>query len=205
MAAIAAEARAATRLILGINVLRNDGASALAIAQAAGAQFIRVNVFIGARVTDQGIIQGIAHRLLRLRRQLGADEVQIWADVDVKHSSPIVARPLEEEVQEAVVRGRADALIVTGKATGDAVHLEELSRVKSAAADRPVLIGSGVTPENLKTLVPVCDGLIVGTALKRNKDVEAEVDTHRAHAFGQAMNELAEGRDDQAATDTPGK
>src|SRR5690348_4264415 len=92
MAALAAELRRNSNLPLGINVLRNDGCSAMAIAHAAGAQFVRVNVLCGARVADQGIIQGIAHDLLRERAMLRAD-VRIFADVDVKHSAPLASRP----------------------------------------------------------------------------------------------------------------
>src|SRR5688572_15960015 len=89
------------QLPLGVNVLRNDGLSALAVAHAAGADFIRVNVLCGARVADQGIIQGIAHDLLRDRAALGATGVRILADVDVKHSSPLgAARGIADEVAD---------------------------------------------------------------------------------------------------------
>ena len=87
MTAMACAVRDEVKLPLGINVLRNDGVSALAVAQAAGASFIRVNVLCGARVADQGLIQGIAHDLLRERAALGAAEIKIFADVDVKHSA----------------------------------------------------------------------------------------------------------------------
>src|SRR5262249_12302675 len=83
MTALAAEVRRRFDLPLGINLLRNDGCGALTVAQAVGGAFIRVNVLCGARVTDQGIIEGIAHRLLRDRAALGAEGVQILADVDV--------------------------------------------------------------------------------------------------------------------------
>ena len=100
---IAAEIRRRIDLPLGINVLRNDGQSALAVAHAVGADFIRVNVLSGARVTDQGIVQGIAHDLLRERSQLGATSVKILADVDVKHSAPLAPRPLVDEVADVQV------------------------------------------------------------------------------------------------------
>src|SRR5215208_1528080 len=99
---------------LGINVLRNDGRSALAVAHASGAQFIRVNVLCGARVADQGLIQGIAHDLLRERTLLAAHDVKILADVDVKHSAPLAPRELADEVDDTVERGLADGVIVSG-------------------------------------------------------------------------------------------
>ncbi len=110
MTAVAMGVQRKTDLPLGINVLRNDGRSALAVAHAVGASFIRVNVLCGARVTDQGLIQGIAHDLLRERAMLGAEEVKIFADVDVKHSAALAARPIEDEVDDLIepIPGRCD-------------------------------------------------------------------------------------------------
>src|ERR1051326_681144 len=101
MTAIAAEVKRGFKLPLGINVLRNDAESALAIAAAVPAEFVRVNIHTGARVTDQGLIEGRANDTLRYRKLLGSD-VRIFADVDVKHSAPIAARPLEDEVEDIV-------------------------------------------------------------------------------------------------------
>src|SRR5689334_14158962 len=108
------------QLPLGINVLRNDGRSALAVAHASGASYIRVNVLCGARVTDQGVIQGIAHELLRDRAILGmgAESIRIFADVDVKHSAPLASRPIQDEVDDLLERALADAVIVSGAGTG---------------------------------------------------------------------------------------
>jgi uncharacterized protein len=157
---------------LGINVLRNDGCSALAIAAAVGANFVRVNVLCGARVTDQGIVQGIAHDLLRDRRRLGAEGVKIMADVDVKHSAPIaVGVALESEVEDTLRRGLADALIVSGSGTGKPTDAAQVRRVREAVgAAAGVLVGSGVTAASVREFLPHADGFIVGTALKRNGD-----------------------------------
>jgi membrane complex biogenesis BtpA family protein len=144
MTALACAVRRAVELPLGINVLRNDGQSALAIAVAAGAQFIRVNVLCGARVTDQGVINGIAHDLLRDRAMLDARAVAIMADVDVKHSAALAARPLAEEVADTVQRGMADALIVSGTGTGKATDPLQVKAARQAAAATPLFVGSGV-------------------------------------------------------------
>ncbi len=181
--ALASAVRGVTDLPLGINVLRNDGRSALAVAHAAGGSFIRVNVLCGAAVTDQGIIEGIAHDLLRDRAQLDARDIRIMADVHVKHAAPLAERPLADEVVDLVHRGRADAVIVSGGATGAAVDLDELRTVKSAAGDAPVYVGSGATTDNAASLLDVADGLIVGTALKRDGDVDAPVDPERVAAL----------------------
>ena len=101
--------------------------AALAIATAVGAEFIRVNVYIAARLTDQGLIQGVAHRLLRYRKSIGSD-VRILADVDVKHSVPLAPKELTDEVEDTVFRGCADGIIVTGTATGKRTAIEDLKR-----------------------------------------------------------------------------
>lgn len=166
---------------LGINVLRNDGCAALAIAHAAGARFIRVNILCGARVTDQGLIQGIAAELLRLRAQLGAEHIAILADVNVKHSAPLAAGvPLEQEVADLIHRGGADALIVTGSGTGTATPLGELKKVKAAAGSAPVLVGSGITAATVSDYLPLADGFIVGTALKLDPSrIDSGVDVQK--------------------------
>jgi membrane complex biogenesis BtpA family protein len=181
--AIAAEIRrTVSELPLGINMLRNDGQSALAVAHAVGASFIRVNVLCGARVTDQGVIEGIAHDLLRERAQLGAHEVKIMADVDVKHSAPLAARPIVDEVDDTLERGLADAVIVSGAGTGKPTDPQHVRTVKAAAGAVPVFIGSGVSSATVEQF-DAADGFIVGTALKRNGDVAGPVDVERVRAF----------------------
>jgi hypothetical protein len=175
--------RTATDLPLGINVLRNDGCAALAVAHAAGASFIRVNVLCGARVADQGIIQGIAHELLRTRALLRADDIKIFADVDVKHSAAVAERLLEDEVADAVERGRADAVVVSGAGTGKATDPAKARRVKRAAPETPVFIGSGITAETVRDFIEAADGFIVGTALKRDGIAANPVDLGRVQAL----------------------
>lgn len=183
-AAALAVKQSAGDLPVGVNVLRNDGRAALALAVAAGCQFIRVNVLAGARVTDQGIIEGIAAKLLRDRASLKASHVSIWADVDVKHSAPLSARPIEEEVADLISRGGADAIIVSGAGTGQPTSAEKLARVKGAAGDTPVLAGSGTTLDNLSSLREHCDGFIVGTALKSAGRVRED----RVAMFAEALH-----------------
>jgi membrane complex biogenesis BtpA family protein len=186
---LAAEVRRVSKLPLGINVLRNDGCAALAIAHAAEAAFIRVNILCGARVTDQGLIEGVAHDLLRLRRQLAADSIAILADVEVKHSAALAARPLEEEVADLVQRGGADALIVTGAATGSPPNAARLKEAQAAAPRVPVLVGSGITPHNVQQFASA-DGFIVGSGLKANSQVDQPVDPLRVRAMIEALAQL---------------
>ena len=180
--AIAVDVRRRFPVPLGINILRNDGQSALAVAHAAGAQFIRVNVLCGARLTDQGILEGIAADLLRDRAQLGA-AVKILADVDVKHSVALALRPIEEEAEETLQRGGADGLIVSGAATGNPADIAHVRAVRAAARGAPVLVGSGVTAENVADYLDGADGVIVGTSLKRDGLVANPIDPARVRAL----------------------
>ncbi|MFH1748413.1 MAG: BtpA/SgcQ family protein [Planctomycetota bacterium] len=167
MTKLAAEVRRRFNVPLGINVLRNDGCSALAIAAAVGAEFIRVNVLCGARLTDQGLIQGIAYDLLRERRVLGAEAIRIFADINVKHSSPLgPPRALADETRDAIERGGADALIASGASTGHPTDIKELTEIKAVAGHTPVFVGSGVTTDTVRDYGTIVDGFIIGTAFK---------------------------------------
>lgn len=191
MTELASQIRRRFALPLGINVLRNDGSAALAVALAVGAQFIRVNILCGARVTDQGLLQGRAHDIVRQRQQWGAPEIQIWADVQVKHSGPLTVRPLADEVVDTVERGHADAIIVSGPATGRPASLAELSVAKQAADETPVVLGSGVTADNLGEWRTLADGFIVGTALKRGNRPDQPVDLEAVKRFVAALRQPA--------------
>ena len=163
---------------LGVNVLKNDARAALGVAAAVGAEFIRVNVHAGAVLADQGIVHSDAYGTLRDRRLLGVD-VAIFADVGGKHAVPLGPTDLEQTARDLVHRGLADALVVSGAATGQVTPLADVKRVRSAVPDVPILIGSGVTAETAAELLSVGDGLIVGTSVKRGGDVRQPVERTR--------------------------
>jgi hypothetical protein len=179
MTDIVGAVRRAVDLPVGVNVLRSDGPAAVAVAAAAGASFVRVNVHAGVRVTDQGIVEGRAHETMRLRRRLDAD-VDVLADVAVKHSSPLgdtdAPGAVARRARDLVDRGRADGLIVSGPGTGRAVERERLRAVADAVdVEVPVFVGSGVTPGTVGDLLEVADGVIVGSALERDGEAGAPV------------------------------
>ncbi len=179
IALIAARCRRELSASVGINCLRNDAPSAIGIAAATGADFIRVNVHTGAMLTDQGLIEGEAATTLRYRQALGAERVAILADVLVKHAAPIAPVAIADAARDAVNRGLADGVIVTGAATGAATERAPLEAVRAAIPGTPVYIGSGLTPDNAAELLPFVDGAIVGTWLKERGDVRASVDRTR--------------------------
>lgn len=164
-------------LPIGINCLRNDVLSALGIAAAVGASFVRVNVHTGAYVTDQGLIEGDAYHSLRYRSSLGAEKVSILADVLVKHAAPLAPVSPTDATKECLQRGRANAVIVTGTGTGEPVSVPLLKEVSEAASQAgSVLIGSGFTPERAKELCPYTDGAIVGSWLKKDGILSNPID-----------------------------
>lgn len=189
VAAMTLAARAVVETVslpVGVNVLRNDAAAALAIASVVGAAFIRVNVHTGAMWSDQGLLQGRAHETLRQRRSLEAP-VLILADVLVKHAAPPAPLRIEAVARDLAERGLADGLIVSGEGTGTATDLEDVRRVRAVAGRSPIWVGSGVTPESALQLRSLADGVIVGTALKRGGDVLAPVDVARVRALVAAL------------------
>jgi membrane complex biogenesis BtpA family protein len=160
MAVIVREVRAQTRLAVGVNMLRNACAEALSIASIVGADFIRCNVVIGAYVTDQGIIQGCAAELARLRRSLDRD-VAVLGDVHVKHAAPLFDVPIEDAAADLAERGGVDAVIVSGSRSPDPPSMERVAAV-TGAVDLPVLIGSGIGLDNAAQYYAACDGLLIG-------------------------------------------
>ncbi len=172
-------------LPIGINVLRNDAHSAIAIASVVKAQFIRVNVLTGVMATDQGLIEGAAHHLLRYRRELGSD-VKIFADVLVKHARPLNSPNLTVAVQDTIERGLADGIILSGWATGSPPNLEDLELASAAAKGTPVFIGSGANWENVSTLLSAADGVIVSSSLKRHGRIDQPIDPNRVSQFVEA-------------------
>ncbi|MEW5821877.1 MAG: BtpA/SgcQ family protein [Cyanobacteriota bacterium] len=166
---------------IGINVLRNDARSALAIAFCTGAKFIRVNILTGAMITDSGIIEAAAPTLLPYREFLKANDIKIFADVMVKHAYPMgTPYPIEEMAKETIHRGLADVLIVSGIATGSTADIKDVEKVKNALPDVPVLIGSGLNHNNAKDFLSIADGAIVATSIKREKGINSSIDVTKA-------------------------
>lgn len=187
MAVAARSIRAAGgKLPIGFNVLRNDVSSALGLAATCGGEFVRVNVHTGAVEADQGIIQGEAYATMRQRTNL-CPEVEIWADVLVKHAVPIGDLGIEEAARDTFHRGLADALIVSGVATGEATDLADLSKVKRACPEAPLLVGSGARIETAAQLLECADGLIVASALKVDGVLSNPVDVDRVKALREVM------------------
>lgn len=185
MAVVVGRIVEAVSVPVGVNVLRNDALAALSVAAITGARFIRVNVLSGTYATDQGLISGRAREVLDRRKRLGAD-VKIAADVHVKHAWPISQGGIDLAAEETADRAGADALIVSGEATGAPTDLDAVRRVRGAVPDRPIWIGSGVTVDSVDEYLRVADAVIVGTCLKRDGKTLSSLDHGRLAAFVKA-------------------
>jgi hypothetical protein len=181
MTRVIATLRQKTRVPLGVNVLRNDGISALAIASACDCQFVRINIVSWAMLADQGIIEGRAAEIARYRKMLGSNAL-IFTDCLTKHAEPLAPMQMEWVALDTWERGGADALVISGKATGYATDLGDVIAARKGAPDAPLLIGSGVTAENILDFLPIVDGVIVGTSLKVDGRVENPVELARVSA-----------------------
>jgi membrane complex biogenesis BtpA family protein len=189
MAIIAAAVRAsAPKVKLGINVLRNDARSALAIAAVTGADFIRVNVLSGVAATDQGMVEGNAADLVRERVRLNAKEVLILADVHVKHAQTLSSKNLALAIEEVSGRGGADGVIISGYTTGRSPDAAKLLEAQDAVRELniPLYIGSGASVEALPGLAKDKVRIIVGSAIRRGGKAGAPIDEKRLKQFSEA-------------------
>lgn len=191
MAIIARAVKAAAALPCGLQILAAANRESLAVAHAAGLDFIRAEGFAFAHVADEGFIQSSAAELLRYRRAIGAERVQVWADVKKKHSSHAITADVDiGSTAHAVEFMRGDAVIVTGAVTGDAPSVEDVAAVKRAT-HLPVLLGSGVTAGNVAGFRAQADGFIIGSEFKRGGHWSGAVDPKRVARFLRALRRAA--------------
>lgn len=183
MAVMTEKVRGDTGLPIGVNVLANGAVQALAVAKAAGASFIRVNQWANAYVANEGFMEGKAGAASRYRAWLKAADIAVFADVHVKHGAHAIMadRTLTELTRDAEFFD-ADAVIVTGQRTGDGARLDDLSTVRQSTG-LPVLVGSGVTPDNVAAIFRFADAVIVASALKHDGGWWNEVDPARLARF----------------------
>ena len=178
-AVVARAVKESVDLPLGINLVHNGGVALLAVALAAGASFARVCMLTGAGVWESGSFdEGCSAELMRRRKDLHAEQIKLFADVDKKHSVRFPGIDLATHIEWTRFSG-ADALIVSGKMTGDAPDLEKVQKAKSLSGDTPLLIGSGATAENAAAFLSIADGIIVGTSVKEEGKCENPVDLQR--------------------------
>ena len=178
-------------LPIGINVIHNGGVGCLAIAVASGAKFIRVCILTGSRLWDTGELDhGCAAELVRKRKELHAEHVHIFADVDKKHSVAFPGIDLATHIEWTEFYG-ADALIISGRMTGSAPDLGKVREARHLAT-KPLLLGSGTTAENIGEFLRYADGVLVGTSLKYDGVAHNPVDPARLRKFMEVVRGVRE-------------
>jgi uncharacterized protein len=179
MAVIGRRVKQESQLPTGIQILAGANIEAIAVAHAAGLDFIRAEGYAFAHVADEGLIESSAARVLRYRRMIGADRVQVWADVKKKHSSHAITADITlGATAEAVEFMRGDAVIVTGNVTGDPPRPQDVQEIK-AHCRLPVLIGSGIDADNIADFYQAADGFIIGSYFKVDGNWANEIDSGR--------------------------
>lgn len=184
LSVIAAAIRETIHVSIGINVLRNDGRAALAIASVTGCDFVRINILSGLSATDQGLVEGEASFLIRERNRLGAN-ISIFADIHVKHALSLSSEDLGLAIEEMKNRALADAVIITGKTTGRMAEISQIQIASEVSQKNkiPLYLGSGATHTKIKEVKPWVDGFIVGSALRKEGQAGAPLDLKRARDF----------------------
>jgi|SRR5580704_759038 membrane complex biogenesis BtpA family protein len=183
MSIIAQAVKEEFRGVTGIQILAAANREAIAVAQAAGLDWVRVEGFVFAHVADEGIIDSCAAELLRYRKQIGAEKIQVWADIKKKHSSHAITADISlGETARAAEFMRADAVIITGPVTGRPPTAADIIEARKSCS-LPIVLGSGMDADNIEEFLGVADGFIVGSAFKQAGKWIKGVDAGRVRAF----------------------
>jgi membrane complex biogenesis BtpA family protein len=181
------EVRAAVDVPIGITCVANGVIAGLAVAKAVGAQWVRANQWVNAYVANEGFLNGPAPQALRYRRAIGAMDVRVFADVHVKFGAHAITadRSVTEQATDAEWFD-ADVLIATGTRTGSPTQPTEVEDVR-AGTRLPIVVGSGLDPEQVPSLLNVADGAIIGQWLKRDGRWWNPVDAERVDRLMSAV------------------
>lgn len=190
LAVVARAVKSEARLPVGVQILAGANVESVAVAHAAGLDYVRVEAYAFAHVADEGLIQSSAAELLRFRKKIGAEHVRVWADVKKKHSSHAITADVSlGETCAAVEFMRGDAVIVSGSATGEPPRAADVKEAKSHCRV-PVLLGSGVSPENVAEFYEAADGFIVGSYFKEGGLWSNTVEPARVERMVEAVRRL---------------
>ncbi|NPA05753.1 MAG: BtpA/SgcQ family protein [Crenarchaeota archaeon] len=178
------------RVPVGVSLLRNSGPEAIAIAYTSGASFVRINAYCEPRVAPEGLLEPVMREVEEMKHRLGADTIQVLADIDCKHSKPLTpGYDPREAARECIERGSPTAIIVTGPRTGEPPHPGYVAAI-TRAVDIPIIVGSGVNPENIRIYWPIASGFIVGTYFKTDGKTTNPVDPKRVESLMSIVHTL---------------
>ncbi len=165
LAVVSALVAEKVQLPIGIDAAMNDYKTALSIAKSIDADFVRIPVFVDTVEFYGGIIKPCAREALLYRKNIEAEDIKIFADIQVKHTHMVLPTVSIEDSAGAAISCGADAIIVTGTHIGKETPMEIIKKVK-AMSSIPVIIGSGVNKDNIKAQLDIADGAIIGSSLK---------------------------------------
>ena len=190
MALIAYEIKRNTKLPIGIQILAGANKEALAVAKASSIDFIRAEGFVFAHTADEGIIEAQAGHLLRYRKQIDADAIAVFTDIKKKHSSHAITQDVSLlDTAKAARFFLSDGVIVTGNHTGSEASVDELKALKDVL-DFPILVGSGITQDNVAKYLPICDAMIVGSYFKEQGYWENQLSYERVVNFMETVSSI---------------
>ncbi len=190
MTAIASEVNKNISISCGVQILAGANMEALAVAQASGCEFIRVEGFVYSHIADEGLMNACAGELMRYRKNIGAEDIAIFADIKKKHSSHSITSDLDiTDFAEACKFFLADGIIITGKSTAEEADIKELQKVRKTC-DLPILIGSGITINNIDKFWDLADGFIIGSHFKEDGNWQNPVSDSRIKSFIKYVNKL---------------
>ena len=183
MAIIGSEVKTECGLPMGVQILAGANIEAMAVAHTAALDFVRAEGYAYAHVADEGIIEASAAKLLRYRKMIGAERVQVWTDVKKKHSAHAITADVSlGQTAETVEFMGADCVIVTGSVTGEAPKVADVQEAKSHC-HLPVFLGSGISERNIEQFYDEADGFIIGSAFKFDGLWSNTVDPNRVTQF----------------------
>ncbi len=160
---------------LGFCVLLNDYETAFLLAKKFRGRFIRLDTFVDSieRISDRIKIIPVPEKILDFRKKIGAENVEIWADVHVKHAKMLGSRSLEDSAMLAL-KNKASKIIITGDWTGKPPKGSDLSRIEKIIPREFLVIGSGVDRKNISRYNKYASSVIIGSAFKKKGRVEIE-------------------------------
>jgi uncharacterized protein len=175
---------------IGIQMLEAANETALEIACEADLDFVRVEGYVFAHIGGAGLIEGCAGKLLRRRNELGCQQIKIFGDVKKKHCSHALTADLDilDEIKQAEFF-LVDGVVVTGARTTEPPALTKLRQVKKHARV-PVLIGSGMTRQNIRSYFNLAYGFIVGSTFREEGKFLGQLDRKRLDAFMKVFRSL---------------
>jgi membrane complex biogenesis BtpA family protein len=186
--------KASTKLPVGISVLWNDYKTALSIAKILDLQFVRIPVFVDKVKTDYGVIKGEAEKIIKYRKSIGAENVALFTDIHVKHAKLLSKYNVQTSARLAI-GNKSDVIIITGKWTGQIPNVDELKKVRKKVEDFPILVGSGLDKNNIKSIFKYANGTIVSTSLKSgHKTREVNVKSYKQRIDIKKVKDLTRSR-----------